>query len=72
MTALYEPSPMYLGSRDDYHFSIVYSSTTLVDLSYTQLIAIIIPNSYSIDYSLVGQDCVEAPNSQIQVQSCWI
>jgi hypothetical protein len=58
MTPLHSSSPKYLGSRDDYIFEIIYSTASLVDISYTKLIAIIIPNSNSINFVLKGQDCV--------------
>jgi hypothetical protein len=57
MTALHQTT-RYLGSRDDYTFEITYSTASLIDVSYTRLIAIIIPNSNSIDFVLRGQDCV--------------
>ena len=74
MTALYENSPRYLGSRDDYLFEIVYS-TSSVDISYMKLIAIIFPDPSYVEgnnFDLIGQDCVEAVGSEVEIQECWI
>ncbi len=60
MTAIHQTPTQYAGSRDDYIFEIIYSSTASNDISYMKKVAIIFPNSGSegIDFVLVGQDCV--------------
>jgi len=58
MTPVHETTTQYAGSRDDYIFEIVYSSTASNDISYMRKIALIFPTGENIDYVLVGQDCV--------------
>jgi hypothetical protein len=65
MTPVHQTTTQIAGARDDYTFEIIYSSTASNDISYMRRIAIIFPNpaSESIDFVLVGQDCVEATGS---------
>lgn len=65
MTPVHQTTTQYAGARDDYTFEIIYSSSATNDISYMKKVAIIFPwsGSESIDYVLLGQDCVEAPGS---------
>lgn len=74
MTPVHQTGTQYAGARDDYTFEIVYSSTASNDISYMKKIAIIFPNpaSEGIDFVLVGQDCVEATGSEVEIEECWI
>ena len=59
----------YAGSRDDYTITFAFNTASAtIDVSFTQQVAVIFPSSYAFPES----DCVEAPNSQIEIASCYI
>ncbi len=61
----------YAGVRDDYIFDITYNNgDTAIDVSYTQLIAIIFPSN--VDYVVYKSDCFEGAGSVIKVDTCWV
>lgn len=72
MTPIHQAGAMYNGARDDYTIEFSYSSTASVDISYMKLIAIIFPASSTANFVLMGQDCVEAPTSSVEIAECWI
>lgn len=67
LTPMHQTSTMYRGARDDYTIQFAFSSSASVDISYMKLIAVIFPVSSNADYVLLGQDCVEAPSSQVEI-----
>lgn len=67
MTALHNTGTMYKGSRDDYTFTFSFANTATVDISYTKLIALIMPHSSNANYQLLGEDCYEAPSSNVEI-----
>lgn len=37
-----------------------------------KLIALIFPQSTESDFSILGEDCVEASTSQVEIEECWL
>ena len=74
ITPIHQTGTKYRGARDDYKFEFVFSTTggSSVDITYMKLIALIFPASSSSDFSLIGEDCVEAPTSDVEIEECWI
>lgn len=63
----------YKGTRDDYIFEFVYSTTVPAadDITNVKIIALILPSAPVADYVILGSDCQEAPSSEIQILECW-
>lgn len=74
MTPIHQTGTKYRGARDDYKFEFVFSSSgsSSVDITYMKLIALIFPVSGNSDFTLLGEDCVEAPTSDVEIEECWI
>jgi hypothetical protein len=59
---------------DDYIFNVQLEIPPLsnTDLSWCGMISIHFPNNTIADFATINTDCVEYPNSQIQVLTCYI
>ena len=49
--------------------SFIASTTggSSVDITYMKLIALILPSSTYTEFTLIGEDCVEAPTSDVEI-----
>jgi hypothetical protein len=56
LTPIHNTVTQYAGSRDDYTITFTYTNTATVDISFTQLIAVIFPTG--IDYDFPESDCL--------------
>ena len=72
ITAIHEGSSLKKGTRDDYRISFKFSTSATIDISYMKLIAVIFPTSGNADYSILGEDCVEDPSSEVEIEECWM
>lgn len=63
LTPIHQTTTQYAGSRDDYTITFTYTSSASVDLSFTQLVAVVFPSG--IDYVFSESDCVESPSSTV-------
>ena len=72
IVAIHEGGSLLKGTRDDYRISFTFSTSASDDITYMKLIAVVFPTSGQADYLLLGQDCVEDPSSEVEIEECWI
>ena len=61
------------GSREDYTFTFAYStSSSATDMALVKMISIQFPPYSTYDFTFANTECIEHPNSVIEIDRCWI